>query len=96
MGKGETRDAANLIPLSPCLLRRRVVALPRRFRFNGEKLCSSSVFHQPVVSTLVSVTILFDLTEDTTAANRSSSSSVKSIFEVFFHQFRFSISQFFT
>ncbi|KAF3494627.1 hypothetical protein DY000_02054016 [Brassica cretica] len=43
--------------------------------FNGEKLCSSSVFHQPVVSTLVSVTILFDLTEDTTAANRSSSSS---------------------
>uniref|UniRef100_A0A0D3C404 GRF-type domain-containing protein n=1 Tax=Brassica oleracea var. oleracea TaxID=109376 RepID=A0A0D3C404_BRAOL len=60
MGKRETRDAANLIPLSPCLLRRRVVALPRRFR--------------PVVSTLISVTILFDLTEDTTAANRSSSS----------------------
>uniref|UniRef100_M4EWL8 Uncharacterized protein n=1 Tax=Brassica campestris TaxID=3711 RepID=M4EWL8_BRACM len=47
----------------------------RQSRFNGEKLCSSSVFHQPVVSTLVSVTILFDLTEDTTAANRSSSSS---------------------
>ncbi|KAF2595478.1 hypothetical protein F2Q70_00043954 [Brassica cretica] len=46
--------------------------------FNGEKLCSSSVFHQPVVSTLVSVTILFDLTEDTTAANRSSSSSAMS------------------
>ena len=75
MGKRETQDAANLIPLSPCLLRRESSLSHGDLGFNGEKLCSSSVFHQPVVSTLVSVTILFDLTEDTTAANRSSSSS---------------------